>query len=100
MAAWVFYHRGTPNWILRDVSFTAQPGEHVAIVGATGAGKTTMWQLSPKGGGGPSDMLTVMEKSDSIPLHSSSPMKTGMYRSTGKSRFAVAFQKPCYYRFR
>jgi ATP-binding cassette, subfamily B, multidrug efflux pump len=34
-----------PNWILRDVSFTASPGHKVAIVGATGAGKTTIINL-------------------------------------------------------
>lgn len=31
-----------PNWVLKDISFTAQPGETVALVGATGAGKTTV----------------------------------------------------------
>lgn len=31
--------------VLRNVSFTAKPGEHIAIVGATGAGKTTIINL-------------------------------------------------------
>ncbi len=31
-----------PNWILRDVSFVIAPGQKAAIVGATGAGKTTI----------------------------------------------------------
>lgn len=34
-----------PNWVLRDVSFSIEPGQHVAIVGATGAGKTTIIHL-------------------------------------------------------
>jgi len=33
------------NWVLRDVSFTINPGETVAFVGATGAGKTTIISL-------------------------------------------------------
>jgi ATP-binding cassette subfamily B protein len=34
-----------PNWVLRDVSFTVSPGQSTAIVGATGAGKTTIINL-------------------------------------------------------
>jgi len=34
-----------PDWILRDVSFAIEPGETAAIVGHTGAGKTTIISL-------------------------------------------------------
>src|SRR6266550_3535307 len=34
-----------PDWVLRDVSFSIDPGETAAIVGHTGAGKTTMISL-------------------------------------------------------
>ncbi|HPQ46939.1 MAG TPA: ABC transporter ATP-binding protein [Clostridia bacterium] len=33
------------NWVLKDVSFKVKPGEKVAIVGTTGAGKTTIISL-------------------------------------------------------
>ncbi len=36
---------GEPDWVLRDVSFTIEPGETVAFVGHTGAGKTTIISL-------------------------------------------------------
>ncbi|MCA1840623.1 MAG: ABC transporter ATP-binding protein/permease [Actinobacteria bacterium] len=32
-------------WVLRDVSFTVEPGQMVALVGPSGAGKTTMSML-------------------------------------------------------
>jgi ATP-binding cassette, subfamily B, multidrug efflux pump len=46
---WFAYHGGAApeekDWILRDVSFRVEPGQTLAIVGHTGAGKTTIIQL-------------------------------------------------------
>jgi len=36
---------GEMDWVLRDVSFAVEPGETAAIVGHTGAGKTTIISL-------------------------------------------------------
>ncbi len=41
---WFRYSDAGP-WVLRDVSFTASPGETVALVGPTGAGKSTIVNL-------------------------------------------------------
>jgi ATP-binding cassette subfamily B protein len=41
---WFRYSPEGP-WVLRDVSFTASPGQTIALVGHTGAGKTTIANL-------------------------------------------------------
>jgi ATP-binding cassette subfamily B protein len=41
----VWFAYNDEDWVLRDVSFTIEPGETVAIVGHTGAGKTTLISL-------------------------------------------------------
>lgn len=41
---WFSYGKGQ-EWILKNVSFTINPGESVALVGRTGSGKTTITNL-------------------------------------------------------
>ena len=43
-----FKYPGTSGDVLHDVSFTASKGETVAIIGATGSGKTTAVDLIPR----------------------------------------------------
>jgi ATP-binding cassette subfamily B protein len=41
----VSFAYNSDDWVLKNVSFTIQPGQKVAIVGATGAGKTSLINL-------------------------------------------------------
>ena len=41
----VWFAYENEDWVLRDVSFRAEPGQSIAIVGATGAGKTSIINL-------------------------------------------------------
>lgn len=40
---WFAYTAG--NWVIKDLSFTIEPGQALAVVGATGAGKSTIINL-------------------------------------------------------
>ncbi|MCA9765346.1 MAG: ABC transporter ATP-binding protein [Carnobacterium sp.] len=42
------YPGNTESPVIRDVSFTAKPGETVAFIGSTGSGKSTLIQLIPR----------------------------------------------------
>ncbi|MGB9679569.1 MAG: ABC transporter ATP-binding protein [Minisyncoccia bacterium] len=41
----VWFSYNNNEWVLKDVSFTVNPGQTIAIVGATGAGKTSIINL-------------------------------------------------------
>ncbi len=41
----VWFAYKNEDWVLRDISFTVEPGESAAFVGATGSGKTTITNL-------------------------------------------------------
>ncbi len=43
-----FAYPGTERTVLHDVSFVARPGQTVAVVGPTGAGKSTLVSLIPR----------------------------------------------------
>ena len=42
---WFSYTGNEQDWVLKDVSFTIEPGQSVAFVGATGAGKSSILNL-------------------------------------------------------
>ena len=42
------YEDSDKDWVLKDINFTAKNGDTIGIVGATGAGKTTLVELIPR----------------------------------------------------
>jgi ATP-binding cassette, subfamily B, multidrug efflux pump len=42
---WFSYAQADPDWVLQDISFSVQPGRSLALVGHTGAGKTSIISL-------------------------------------------------------
>lgn len=43
-----FKYPGSPEYSLKDISFTAKPGQTTAFIGSTGSGKTTLVALIPR----------------------------------------------------
>ncbi|MCV9886127.1 ABC transporter ATP-binding protein [Metabacillus halosaccharovorans] len=43
-----FSYPGTEETVLREISFTANAGETIAVMGGTGSGKSTLFQLIPR----------------------------------------------------
>ncbi|GAA4164819.1 ABC transporter ATP-binding protein [Gryllotalpicola daejeonensis] len=43
-----FHYPGAEQPVLTDISFRAEPGQTIAIIGSTGAGKTTLVNLLPR----------------------------------------------------
>lgn len=42
------YLKGKEDMVLKKISFTAEPGETIGIIGSTGSGKTSLVQLIPR----------------------------------------------------
>jgi ATP-binding cassette subfamily B protein len=43
-----FSYKGAEDSVLKDISFTAEPGQTTAIIGSTGCGKSTLVSLLPR----------------------------------------------------
>jgi ATP-binding cassette subfamily B protein len=43
-----FRYPGADEYVIRDISFTARPGETTAFIGGTGSGKSTVMNLIPR----------------------------------------------------
>ncbi|MFP3491038.1 ATP-binding cassette domain-containing protein, partial [Staphylococcus sp. SIMBA_130] len=43
-----FTYPGAAKPALEDISFTINPGEKLAVIGSTGSGKTSLFQLLPR----------------------------------------------------
>jgi len=76
-----FHYPGNDIWILRRLSLTIQPGEHISIVGINGAGKSTLVKL----------MMGLYTPQEGEILLNGKPIHF-MSRTQVYSHFSVVFQ--------
>jgi ABC-type bacteriocin/lantibiotic exporter with double-glycine peptidase domain len=76
------YHPHAP-WAIRDVSFSIEPGQKIAIVGRTGSGKSTLAML----------LLGLYPLDEGKVLYDGLPLRVLNYRSL-RSQFGVVLQEP------
>ncbi|GAA3707096.1 ABC transporter ATP-binding protein [Zhihengliuella alba] len=94
-----FGYPGAEEPVLKDISFTAEPGRTTAIIGSTGAGKTTLLNLIPRlydAGGGqvlidgvPVDRLTREALSEAV---AAVPQKPYLFSGTIASNLRYGAQ--------
>jgi ATP-binding cassette subfamily B protein len=77
------YEQSDDDHTIRNVSFTLKPGETAALVGATGAGKTTIMQLLARFYETNEGQIRI----DDIPIHE-------LPRQTLRSQIAFVLQDP------
>lgn len=77
------YEQSDEDHTIRDVSFVVKPGETAALVGATGAGKTTVMQLLARFYETNEGQIRI----DDIPIHE-------LPRQTLRSQIAFVLQDP------
>ena len=76
--------------LMKDISFTARPGQKIAVVGATGAGKTTLINLLMRFYEVNANRILYMENGNIIEqgTHSKLLEKGGAYAALYNSQFA------------
>jgi ABC-type bacteriocin/lantibiotic exporter with double-glycine peptidase domain len=78
-----FRYDAASPWVLRDVSLTIEPGQKVALVGATGSGKSTLGLL----------LLGLYQPTAGTLLYDGIPLDRLDYRSL-RGQFGVVLQDP------